>query len=150
VLRGVAGSHFGKAVAVNPRLVIGSGAGSDLRLDDPRIAARHAVLECDGERIWLRDIDSFEGTLVNGVRVRNAAVHPGDQLGFDRSQFVVEAPGLPMRGDNDETTEDERLTAPGGGHDDAATLPAHGSIWWLIGAAALIGLGLLLLIHRGI
>lgn len=150
VLRGVAGSHFGKAVAVNPRLVIGSGAGSDLRLDDPRIAARHAVIECDGERIWLRDIDSFEGTLVNGVRVRNAAVHPGDQLGFERSQFVVEAPGLPMRGDAGESAEGAHAAVPQVGNEDAAASPVQGSIWWLIGAAALIGLGLLLLIHRGI
>lgn len=149
VLRGVSGSHFGKAIAVNPRLVIGSGAGSDLLLDDPRIAARHATLECEGERIWLRDIDSVEGTLVNGVRVRNAGIHPGDQLGFDRSQFVVEAPGLPMRGEAGETAGDGHVAMP----DDAAATaePAvQGSIWWLIGAAALIGLGLLLLVHRGI
>jgi len=149
VLRGVAGSHFGKAIAVNPRLVIGSGAGSDLLLDDPRLAARHATLECEGERIWLRDIDSVEGTLVNGVRVRNAGIHPGDQLGFDRSQFVVEAPGLPMRGDAGETVADEHAAVPDGA--GPTTVPAvQGSIWWLIGAAALIGLGLLLLVHRGI
>lgn len=149
VLRGVAGSHFGKAIAVNPRLLIGSGAGSDLLLDDPRIAARHATLECDGERIWLRDIDSVEGTLVNGVRVRNAGIHPGDQLGFDRSQFVVEAPGLPMRGDTGDASEGEHVGVPDAA--EAAAEPAvQGSIWWLIGAAALIGLGLLLLIHRGI
>jgi len=150
VLRGVSGRHFGKAIAVNPRLVVGSGAGADLVIDDPRIAARHATLECEGERIWLRDIDSFEGTLVNGVRVRNAAVHPGDQLGFDRSQFVVEAPGLPLRGDTGGTLAEEHVREPEEGGGDTVGSPAQGGIWWLIGAAALIGLGLLLLVHRGI
>jgi pSer/pThr/pTyr-binding forkhead associated (FHA) protein len=128
--------------------VIGSGAGSDLLLDDPRIAARHATLECEGERIWLRDIESVEGTLVNGVRVRNAGIHPGDQLGFDRSQFVVEAPGLPMRGEAGAVAGDEHVDVPSG---EGTIEPAvQGSIWWLIGAAALIGLGLFLLVHRGI
>jgi pSer/pThr/pTyr-binding forkhead associated (FHA) protein len=119
-------------------------------LDDPRIAARHAVIECAGERIWLRDIDSLDGTLVNGVRVRNAGIHPGDQLGFDRSQFVVEAPGLPLRGDAGRVPEEERTGMPVSDGSGSTESPAQGSVWWLIGAAALIALGMLLLIHRGI
>jgi pSer/pThr/pTyr-binding forkhead associated (FHA) protein len=150
VLRGVAGSHFGKAIGVNPHLVIGSGTDSDLVLDDPRIARRHAVLEWAGERIWLRDIDSLDGTLVNGVRVRNAAIHPGDQLGFDRSQFVVEAPGLPVRGEAGQLAGEEGARMPASGDGEGAGSPVQGSIWWLIGAAALIALGLLLLFHRGV
>jgi len=149
VLRGVAGSHFGRAIPVNARLVVGSATSSDLVLDDPRIAARHAAIECAGERIWLRDIDSSDGTLVNGVRVRNASIHPGDQLGFDRSQFVVEAPGMPMRGEAPGTTEYEAVAGQAE-LGEVAESPAQGGIWWLIGAAALIALGLLLLIHRGI
>ena len=148
VLRGVAGSHFGRAIPVNPRLVVGSAAGSGLVLDDPRIAARHAAIECAGERIWLRDIDSLEGTLVNGVRVRDARIHPGDQLGFDRSQFVVEAPGMPMRGETSVFPEHETVSPAQAG--ETAQAPAQGGIWWLIGAAALIALGLFLLIQRGI
>jgi predicted component of type VI protein secretion system len=152
VLRGVSGNHFGKAVAVNQRLVIGSGPDCDLVLDEPRMAAQHAAIEFTGERIWLRDLGSTDGSLVNGVHVRDAAVHSGDQLAFERSHFVIEAPGLPLRGEMGNGDE----YANGDAHAEAEQADrdrsdaGQGGIWWLIGVAALIALGLVLLIHRGI
>ena len=149
ILRGVAGRHFGKAVAVNPRLVVGSATDAGLVVED-RIAPRDAAIEWLGEALWLRDLGSPDGTLVNGVRVRNARLHPGDQLGFDRSHFVVEAPGMPGRSEvahttpHDDAGDAEHVVA--GGAVDAA----QGGIWWLIGAAALIALALVLLLHRGV
>jgi pSer/pThr/pTyr-binding forkhead associated (FHA) protein len=153
VLRGVSGSHFGKAIAVGERVVVGSAPGCNLVLDEPRVAARHAAIETAGDRIWLRDLESSDGSLVNGVRVRNAAIHPGDQLAFERSHFVVEAPGLPLRGETagaDTDASSDHARSGNAGEDADASEPSHGGIWWLIGAAALIALGLVLLIHRGI
>lgn len=152
VLRGVAGRHFGKAIAVNRSLVVGTGGTCDLVLDELRVAPRHAVLEFDGDRLWLRNLDSGDGTFVNGVRVRNAAIHAGDQLAFEHSHFVVEAPGLPARSElADDGSGIEAMTVDGGAVSADRDAPAgHGGIWWLIGAAALIALGLVLLIHRGI
>jgi pSer/pThr/pTyr-binding forkhead associated (FHA) protein len=152
VLRGVSGRHFGKAIAVNQSLVVGTGAGCDLVLDEARVAPRHAMVELDGDRLWLRNLDAGDGTLVNGIRVRDAAIHAGDQLAFEHSHFVVEAPGLPARGEaaaqagDVEAASGDAATPAAGGDADSA----HGGIWWLIGAAALIALLLVLLIHRGI
>src|SRR5690606_17532034 len=97
VLRGLSGSHFGKAIAVNHQLLVGREAACGLVLDDPRVAQRQATLEHAGEAIWLRDMGSEDGSQVNGARVRNAVIHPGDQIAFGSSLFVVEAPGLPTR-----------------------------------------------------
>jgi pSer/pThr/pTyr-binding forkhead associated (FHA) protein len=152
ILRGVAGSHFGKAVPIGQRLLVGSAAECGLVIDGERVGARHATIETMDDAIWLRDIDSPDGSLVNGVRVRDAMIHAGDQLAFERNYFVVEAPGLPPRGENPAdaaraiTQSHEALPATGNGP-DAAT--AQGAIWWLIGVAALIALGLVVLIHRG-
>lgn len=151
ILRGVSGIHFGKTVAVNNQLLVGRDAGCGLVLDDPRVALRQAVLEHAGEAIWLRDAGSEDGSLVNGVRVRDAVIHPGDQLAFGSSLFVVEAPGLPGRDQGEAVDPARAITEPmpvvGGTLAQAGT--SGSSVWWLIGVAALIAIGIGMLIYRG-
>ncbi|HVT32056.1 MAG TPA: FHA domain-containing protein [Rhodanobacteraceae bacterium] len=149
VLRGVAGSHFGKAIALRQRLVVGRAADCDIVVDDAQIAPHHASIESIGEAICLRDMGSGAGMLVNGLRVSTAVLHGGDQLAFGRDHFVVEAPGMPLRGEpapNAASADAERdaMTA-----NPPASVDARGSIWWLIGAAAMIALGLMWMLLRG-
>jgi pSer/pThr/pTyr-binding forkhead associated (FHA) protein len=163
LLRGLSGTHFGKIVALRGRLVIGSGAGADLVLDEPDLAARHASIELVHDAIVLRDLGSGKGSVVNGVAVRDALLHAGDQIAFGRNRFVLEAPGLPLRGVAEaavaariapnvtQTMKAIRMPDPVA----AAAQPASESadrdranrndIWWLIIAAALIA-GLLALL----
>jgi pSer/pThr/pTyr-binding forkhead associated (FHA) protein len=151
VLRGVSGSHFGRAIPIGPRLLVGGAADCGLVITDAGVGERHAEIETVEDAIWLRDIGSPDGSLVNGIRVRDAVIHPGDQLTFERSQYVVEAPGLPLRGavaiDPARAITEPHDALPAAGMEDGAA--SQGAVWWLIGAAALIALGLVLLIHRG-
>jgi len=151
LLRGVSGSHFGKAIAVNRRLTIGRDRSCDLVVDEPRVAPHHATIEHVGEAIYLREIAPTQGTAVNGVRIAGAVVHPGDQLTFGHSHFIVEAPGLPARGSAGADADDTDRAGAAADADEAALAEprAQGAIWWLIGAAALIALALGLLLHRG-
>lgn len=156
VLRGVSGAYFGKIVPLRGRLTIGRSNDCDLVLDEPQMSRRHAAIESSGDIVILRDLGSSNGTLVNGVRVRDAVLHPDDQIAFDQNRFLLEAPGLPGRDQDfvDETNapnitqtmravrlpeddEPPREQAPDGARND---------IWWLIGAAALIGIGIALLL----
>lgn len=151
VLRGVSGNHFGKSVAVAGRLVVGRGVGCGLTIDETSIAQRHAQIE-DGDRlICMRELDGNGGVLVNGILTRNAILYSGDQLTFGRSQFVIEAPGYPARGES--RTSEWAVTEP------HAVVPAdendlssdgQGGMWWLIGVAALLALGLAFLINHGV
>ena len=43
-------------------------AGSDIALDDPECSRQHAVLEIQGSRNIIRDLDSTNGTFVDGQR----------------------------------------------------------------------------------
>ncbi len=154
ILRGVSGSHFGKTIPVNPRLVVGRDPACGLLIEETGIAARHATIENVGEAIYLRDAAETVATLVNGVRVGDAVIHPGDQLAFGRDHFIVEAPGLPLRADDatdvrHAITETMGAVQSGAGDEDGSAR-AQGAIWWLIGAAAVIAAALGLLIHRGI
>ncbi|MEO5622184.1 MAG: FHA domain-containing protein [Dokdonella sp.] len=152
ILRGVSGSHFGRTIAVNHRIVVGSGADCGLVMEEGQIVSRHASIENVDESIYLRNIGGARnGSMVNGVRVTDAIVYPGDQVAFERNYFIVEAPGLPARGQaraDDaqplDVVDDRQASGV------AAPPRARGAIWWLIGVAALIALALGLLIHRGI
>ncbi|HEX7770711.1 MAG TPA: hypothetical protein VF422_11855, partial [Dokdonella sp.] len=79
-----------------------------------------------------------------------AVIHPGDQIAFGGSLFVVEAPGLPGR-DQEAVHPSRAITEPmpvvEGELVHAAT--PGSSTWWLIGVAALIALGIGMLIYRG-
>ena len=148
VLRGVAGSHFGRAIALRQRLVVGRAADCDIVIDDAQIAPHHATIETIDETICLRDMGSGAGALVNGLRLTTAVVHPGDQLAFGRDHFLIEAPGLPLRGEvASASTAADSAEAPEAEH--TSSTDARGSIWWLIGAAALIALGLVWILLRG-
>ncbi len=155
VLRGVSGTYFGKIVPVRGRLVIGRGSECDLILDEAEMSRRHAVIENSGDGIFLRDLGSANGTFVNGVQVRDAVLHPDDQIAFDRNRFLLEAPGLPARTESELAAEEapnitQTMQAIRLPEAKQVTPPAddrnRNDIWWLIGAAALIGLGLALLL----
>ena len=159
VLRGVSGSYFGKIVPVRGRLVIGRGSECDLILDEPEMSRRHAVIENSDDGIFLRDLGSSNGTYVNGVQVRDAVLHPDDQIAFDRNRFLIEAPGMPARKDSaapaaqaaeepniTQTMQAIRVPSPPVKAAPPADERNRTDIWWLIGAAALIGLGVALLL----
>jgi pSer/pThr/pTyr-binding forkhead associated (FHA) protein len=154
-LRGVSGAYFGKIVPLRGKLTIGRGSDCDLVLDEPEMSRRHAMIENSGDLIYLRDLGSANGTFVNGVQVRDAVLHPDDQIAFDHNRFLLEAPGLPSR---DQLVIDERNAPNITQTMRAVRLPeesappprsangARNDIWWLIGAAALIGMGIALLL----
>lgn len=148
VLRGVAGPLFGRSFPLTTPLTLGRGADADVRLDDPALAERHARLEHHNDRVVLRDLGSAEGSVVNGVSVRDAILHPGDQIAVEHHRFVLEAPGLPARGSGPFApaprsgggiTQTMQAVGATPGHADGASQPRpRGNVWALIGAAVLI------------
>ena len=158
VLRGVSGSYFGKIVPVRGRLVIGRGSDCDLVLDEAEMSRRHAVIENSGDGIYLRDLGSANGTFVNGVQVRDAILHPDDQIAFDTNRFLLEAPSLPTREEGaqqpievDDSTITQTMRAVPKPVQPAPGKPVDernkNDIWWLIGAAALIAIGIAVLFY---
>jgi hypothetical protein len=85
----VSGERKGEAVALaQPRLTIGrTGGGADLEVPDPDVSRAHAVVECHGPRIVLRDLGSRNGTFVGADRISQRDVE-------DRTEFRVGATTL--------------------------------------------------------
>ena len=69
------------------RFVIGRAASNDLCLDDPRISRQHTEIVWEGERCWIADCGSVNGTFVNGQRLQYAArqmLKDGDEIVVSR------------------------------------------------------------------
>ncbi|HEY2345615.1 MAG TPA: FHA domain-containing protein [Xanthomonadaceae bacterium] len=160
LLRGVGGSHYGQSFPLSDPVVIGRGESSNLRLDEPTLGDRHARVELHGDRVVLRDLamGHGDGTLLNGIRVRNALLAAGDQLAWEQNRFVLEAPGLsapvqrhdttplPKTKSQGPTTQTMRPVtavhaAPAAMSADASMSSRKGAatVWWLIVAAAALG-----------
>lgn len=93
VLRGVGGSHHGRAYSLDRPRIVGRSADSDIVITDHDFAERHARLEPHPNGVVLRDMGSETGSTVNGHPVRHALLRVGDQVVFDTiHRFVVEAP----------------------------------------------------------
>ncbi len=75
-------------IEVGEFLSIGRDPSSRLLLDDPFVSARHARLERKSGGYILRDLQSRNGTFVNGARVNEAILAPDDRLRFGESAFV--------------------------------------------------------------
>lgn len=74
------------------RLVIGRHPEADIRVQEPTMSARHAELLPIGSRVSIRDLDSLNGTLLNGVRVVESMIRPGDQIEIGLVRIEVSVP----------------------------------------------------------
>jgi pSer/pThr/pTyr-binding forkhead associated (FHA) protein len=72
-----------------PVNVLGRGADTDVRIDDPGISRRHAevLLHADG-RASVRDLGSTNGTFVDEQTVREIELHDGDTLRVGTTALV--------------------------------------------------------------
>jgi hypothetical protein len=69
---------------------IGRDAGCDLAIADMTVSRRHATLERTPDGWLLTDLESTNGTRVNGWRVRGkVSVTPGDLVSFGNSEYSL-------------------------------------------------------------
>jgi pSer/pThr/pTyr-binding forkhead associated (FHA) protein len=69
-------------------VTIGREEGNLLRLNDERVSRFHAKVQHDDDDIILTDLDSTNGTRVNGNPVQIRRLRPGDQIGVGRSTIL--------------------------------------------------------------
>jgi hypothetical protein len=75
-----------------PRLTIGRRPYNDVMLDDLTVSGEHAVLHTNVGGSTIHDLNSRNGTLVNGTPVMQRALSDGDRIdvGIYRLHYVIE------------------------------------------------------------
>ena len=69
-------------------VTIGREEGNVLRLNDERVSRFHAKVQADSGEIILTDLESTNGTRVNGHVVQIRRLRPGDRVGVGRSLLL--------------------------------------------------------------
>jgi adenylate cyclase len=72
------------------KLLVGRRDSCDIALRFPNVSSRHCELELQDGYWLVRDLDSSNGTKVNGVRVRSKWIMPGDELTLAKHRFKVD------------------------------------------------------------
>ena len=81
VLEIVEGPGAGTQIPVEGPLGIGRGPGASVVLDDHLVSRRHARIERADDSVSVEDLDSRNGTFVNGHEVHGSTpITPGDHL----------------------------------------------------------------------
>ena len=75
------------------RFVVGRGDDVDIRLDNPLVSRRHAVISFEGGRWRVEELATANGLWVNSVRVTTSDLAIGDTIEIGHHTLVFESPG---------------------------------------------------------
>lgn len=125
-------------------VTIGREEGNGLRLNDERVSRFHAKVQVEDGDIILTDLDSTNGTRVNGSAIQIRRLRAGDQVSIGRSMLLFgtmeeiaarRAAAVPANGGGQaQTIRQEELAAAAGrvaqlGSTDR-TVGANGAVNW--------------------
>ena len=71
-----------------PSVSVGRSMKADILLDDPTVSRRHALFTKVGGAYVLKDLDSLNGTYVNGARIDSLELHSGDSIMIGRFKML--------------------------------------------------------------
>jgi hypothetical protein len=90
-LVGMAGTYMGTVFPINGVAVIGREPTNPVPLDRDTTASRkHAQITADGGGYRVQDLGSANGTFVNGAKVTETVLQPGDEVSIGGTRFRFE------------------------------------------------------------
>src|SRR5262245_56123504 len=76
---------------IEERVTVGRGLDNMIRLEDGTVSHHHAILIQEGADFQLRDLNSTNGTRVNGLRIVETKIHNGDAVRFGSVEMRYES-----------------------------------------------------------
>ena len=138
ILRAESGPLAGQSFALDRSpFTIGRSADSDLVVPDTPVSRRHACLELQGDRWFLRDLGSSNGTFLNRQAVRDTLqpLRNGDLVGIGDSVFVFAAQAPQAASPAGDLCQ---VAQPQGRRAQPATSRQGRSGWILVAAIAIV------------
>jgi DNA-binding NtrC family response regulator len=90
MLRVKDGPEKGAQITVaRSRVTIGRSAVNDLVLSDSSVSGTHAELVIGDSGVIIHDLDSTNGTFINGTRVKSAWIEPGADVKVGKTEFQL-------------------------------------------------------------
>lgn len=101
-----------------PPITIGREDENDIRLNDERVSRYHAKVQVDDDHVILTDLDSTNGTRVNGHPIQMHVLQIGDQILIGRCLLVFGSPEQleerisVLAGEKSSDSDDGTVTSP--------------------------------------
>jgi two-component system, NtrC family, response regulator HydG len=93
----ITGADAGQRLDIEPTgLLVGSGIDCDLQLDDALVSRRHLELRPETEGLRVLDLESTNGTLLHGARIRDVLLTGDTVLGVGDSSLQVRLRAEPL------------------------------------------------------
>jgi len=85
----IKGPSIGEKFFLNkPSLSIGRRSDSDILLDDITVSRNHAVIEKNNEEYIVKDLESLNGTYLNGKIINESRLGSGDRIQIGKYIFL--------------------------------------------------------------
>lgn len=138
-LRAVAGPLSGRVLSIGDGLELGAEGRAPLEMPRGEQVSLHIGWEAGELAARIHSASDRHVLRVNGAVVQNASLQPGDQLALAMHRFVIDGPGMQPE-PQIVLPEAEPEALP-----ETAAGPA-GEVWWLIVTAAVLALGIALVL----
>jgi len=85
------GAAQAQAIELKPGVIrLGRSLESDYFLNDLTVSDLHCEIICQNESVFVRDLDSTNGTLIDGLRIKESELRPGQSLQLGEVELVLE------------------------------------------------------------
>jgi hypothetical protein len=78
-------------------LKIGKATDNDVVIDSPTVSRNHIVIQRQGDRFLVQDLQSTNGTFIDGAQIREAYLKPGQLLELGDVQLRFQSTLTPVR-----------------------------------------------------
>ena len=134
VLTVVSGTKPGEAYPLGPQgesWVAGRSSDADVVLGDDTVSRKHARIYASRGALWLRDLGSRNGTLVNGRNVAHHRLRPGDRISIGASLLRVDVVPLEQLERDKGPAQSEELSAGRSMSGSIQDIPLADVLQWL-------------------
>ena len=76
----IAGPNVGEMFKVDGVSHVGRGQAAEIRITDTEISRKHARFIVEGDQVVVEDLNSTNGTFVNGTQIRRKLLQDGDKI----------------------------------------------------------------------
>ena len=131
ILRGVSGAYFGKTYPLRGTTTIGRHSDCHICVNAEGVSRRHMQIDADATGLVIKDLDSSNGTYVNGEKIDSQELQVGDEIRIDNIRFLVQTPGM---GDPtlDQDGKKPKPKSKPVSKDDGQSASGSGAVKWLV------------------
>src|SRR5215469_8020576 len=88
-------SMAGRSVDLGERTTIGRVEDNAFQIAEPSVSSRHCEILLRGSEVVVKDLNSTNGTFINGEKITEGVLKPGQTLRLGNVELKLDAPGAP-------------------------------------------------------